>query len=1487
MSRVRARSLVLVNWKGVFYEHYALDESVTALEGDNGAGKTTVMIAAYMTLLPDMTRLRFTNVGESDATGGDRGVWGRLGNPNRPSYAALAFDLAGERVVAGVHIERKGEPSVELMPFLITDLPDEIRLHEALLLSADGQDLVPEIEELRGNVTRLGGRIQVFRTAKDYFAALFDRGITPLRLVADAERTRFNDMLRTSMTGGISRALTSEFRNFLLREETGLADTLVRMRGNLEACRRTRIEVREARQLEGEISDVYEAGHEMFAASLLAARERAAELRRRVDEATRRRDAAKRERDDIAREHAETVEARADADRRLAGARAQHEEAAKLLARVEAAYTSATRVAELDAELDQIGRALDEARAALDRAEREKRRRADERTRAEDAYRRAAEGLANLQSGLEELHRRADAHRAVQRRLAEARDALGAPDLDADNVAAREQDVRDNITALDEQRHEIHAALGGADAHRAAHAEAMHSLALILGREPDPATAAADAADALRRLTELELRAERASTIEEDLRRARAAHERQRVARSAAAALARLDQPLASSLDVASAVRGTDAELREAEEDARTHAAKAEERRRLQQTLRNREAELRARLARWRELDAVAAGLEAALGRELRSAQALDAARRVLDHERDETKRGLEELEKARDEARGRARALELNGGDFHPNLLTLRDLVGGELLASHFDDLEPTEAAQVQARLGPLADAIVVDDAREAAASLDGHERELDTVWFVEAGSLRDVAEPDGAQLGAGADVTVEQDGIVRRTRVPERPTLGRKARQRLISELRSRAEDLSARISEHEARLAEVEAARRNTALLTRELATLAAGDPAPELEAVATELDNTAAAIEEHDAAAADARARATRIARRGDALRELLADAFLLDEPDLAAKLAELEAALQAARRARAELERVAAARQALADRLDVLRRPPLPEEQLDQLRRRLEELNERRRRLFHAQDALRYVVENRAALEWTDAEAALDARRELVPALKAQCDRAEAERNAAVAAFDEAEQAWDRARESWRKIDHQRGALAASRERAAQELKETGVTDASAAAVAQAREAVQRLDEQVAELDRAERELGETVARLAERLEGRERALAEAEEFLAREEREWRPAEEQWERLRARAEAGGLITPAIRERLLETGIGSPVLRTDARRWNAVLKERLKGARGGAELLERLDTRLTASDQTMGEEDLETWELVRDWLRRRVPAQIAEVADPLEALQRLRHHLAALDKRLEQQEAELRGTSGDVARGIDVHIRSAHRQVKKLNHELEGVRFGTIRGIRIRLARDGRMEGILNALREGTAQELLFAPELPIEEALDQLFSRYGGRGPTGAQKLLDYREYLDVAVEVRRQAGPDWERVNPSRLSTGEAIGVGTALMMVVLTAWEHAANLFRQRRSLGTLRLLFLDEANRLSKDNLEVLFELCSALELQLLIAAPEVAHARGGTTYRLVRRETADGGEEVVVSGRRTIATDTAGDAAVDASGGRDVGA
>ena len=195
----------------------------------------------------------------------------------------------------------------------------------------------------------------------------------------------------------------------------------------------------------------------------------------------------------------------------------------------------------------------------------------------------------------------------------------------------------------------------------------------------------------------------------------------------------------------------------------------------------------------------------------------------------------------------------------------------------------------------------------------------------------------------------------------------------------------------------------------------------------------------------------------------------------------------------------------------------------------------------------------------------------------------------------------------------------------------------------------------------------------------------------------------------------------------------------------------------------------------------------------------------------------------------------------------------------------VRFGSIIGVRIKVVSVERMERVLHALKEGAVQTLLFHTEMPLEEALEEIFRTYGG-GKSGGNKLLDFREYLELVVEVRRQVSPDWEPANATKLSTGEAIGVGAAVMMVILTAWERDANLLRTKRSAGTMRLLFLDEANRLSRDSLDILFDLCDGLELQLLIAAPEVANAEGNITHTLVR-VVEQGREEVRASARQVI--------------------
>ncbi|STJ17811.1 chromosome partition protein [Escherichia coli] len=61
---------------------------------------------------------------------------------------------------------------------------------------------------------------------------------------------------------------------------------------------------------------------------------------------------------------------------------------------------------------------------------------------------------------------------------------------------------------------------------------------------------------------------------------------------------------------------------------------------------------------------------------------------------------------------------------------------------------------------------------------------------------------------------------------------------------------------------------------------------------------------------------------------------------------------------------------------------------------------------------------------------------------------------------------------------------------------------------------------------------------------------------------------------------------------------------------------------------------------------------------------------------------------------------------------------------------------------------------------------------------------GQRTPqTIGEELLDYRNYLEMEVEVNR--GSDgWLRAESGALSTGEAIGTGMSILVMVVQSWK-------------------------------------------------------------------------------------------------------
>lgn len=1462
MTRTWARTLAIVNWKGVFYERYALDRHVTALEGANGAGKTTVMIAAYVVLLPDLGRLRFTNLGETAATGGDRGIWGRLGDPGKPSYAAMELALpGGARLVAGVLLERKTEPTLALTPFVIENLPESVGLKDVFLRAAGAEEEIPELGEVRQAVHLHGGALRVFPGPKDYFAALFDRGVLPLRLSTEEERTKMHDMLRTSMTGGISRALTAELRSFLLKEETALGDTIVRMRQNLDACRRTRGEVSEARTLEREITGVFEAGHAMFTAALLAVRTEVDEAEEAcrlahldVERTTNEAHALERERgsaEERRRAHRGVVQETRAAIEALSRKRGQAvvaREIAQRLAKAESDVALAERARE---EADRPRREAEELRARC----------VERRDRARAAHERAARGLGDLERGLEELRFRQSTHRHVVAELRRAEELLGAP-VDTGSLAATAERSREELRALDLRRARAARDAAVRDIARAEHLRAKEALALVAAHLP---LAIDDQDDHARARALLAL----AGAWEvRTARHAELAAARERLRAEAASAQGVADEAralgvarAASEAGVASVSRAIDACVDEARSAEREHdrlvrdrdAARSyahEQRRRAEEAAREEPA--------WQELLVVARRLALPADQPLTRASIL-ALRASHEARRDAIRAEMANAVDAQTRTAQEVKALEEAGG-LPSALHALREALGAEFLTTRFEHLRADEARWMEAALGPLAQALVVRDPESSAEAMASLSTVPDTVWLIAEDDVDRVLSELSrtASASEAIDVVVAERHATRVSRLAAQPRLGREARRDRAKILRGEIDVLGENVERLRETLRAAEGSLRDADRLLGDALALDGGDPHARVERALREAAEADATAERLGPSIEELGHRRAALDERLAALRALAPRAQLLDA-DRTEGLEHVTRELEEITGFERALEATAGARAVLAESLDALRRDPAAS-----VEDRQSASPEDRDRLFAALQALEAVLAHPEALAWTD----LATPREDVAAsgaLREQHDRALAERETAEAELARVEALTEEHVRTARQAETRAAVAVAHLERARADLEAVG----GAGPIEDPADLERRLAELEARREAAEndeRTAATEAAVLTERASRHEHVVARARRDADAAEGRRGPVVATWQSLTRAADAADVLASAlgrIERHPAEASGSSSEQRAAAQIKREILLDRLGKVAGGAEVTRSLEE--AWSHGALGW--LEAWLVTRSWAMRRLPAQFADVTDPAAALDKLRADLATLEERIGLHEHQLRGTSEDVARGIDVQLRKTAARVRRLNRDLETIGFGSVLAIRVQVKRVERMDLVLRALRGGEMQELLFQSNLPFEEALAEVFRRYGGGSRSGASKLLDYREYVELVVEIQRAATKEWETASPTRLSTGEAIGVGAALMMVVLTEWERDANVLRSDRATKTLRFLFLDEANRLSPDNLAVLFDLCRVLDLQLLVAAPEVARAKGNTTYRLVRRVDEAGREEVIVSGRRAV--------------------
>jgi chromosome condensin MukBEF ATPase and DNA-binding subunit MukB len=114
--------------------------------------------------------------------------------------------------------------------------------------------------------------------------------------------------------------------------------------------------------------------------------------------------------------------------------------------------------------------------------------------------------------------------------------------------------------------------------------------------------------------------------------------------------------------------------------------------------------------------------------------------------------------------------------------LVRLAEKLGGTPVLKHYAGLEDLkEAAQVEAKLGPLVQGLIVKDMEKATNQLVKLDTSLREIWLT---TSKDPANEIGSKK-LGDFHRVDSDNTSRLTRVPERPVLGEAARKRRLQEL------------------------------------------------------------------------------------------------------------------------------------------------------------------------------------------------------------------------------------------------------------------------------------------------------------------------------------------------------------------------------------------------------------------------------------------------------------------------------------------------------------------------------------------------------------------------------------------------------------------------------------------------------------------------------------------------------------------------------
>ncbi|MCR9526663.1 chromosome partition protein MukB [Vibrio alginolyticus] len=1451
IERGKYQSLTMVNWNGFFARTFDIDGLVTTLSGGNGAGKSTTMAAFITALIPDQTLLHFRNTTEagSSQSSRDKGLYGKL----QPGACYAALDVVNsrnQRLLFAVKLQQVAgrDKKVDIKPFVIQGLPSHVKPTDILIESVSAtQARVRQINEVKESIAEFEGvQFKAFSSIVDYHAQMFEFGVIPKKLRNSGDRSKFYRLIEASLYGGISSAITRSLRDYLLPQNGGVKKAFQDMESALRENRMT-LEAIKTTQADRDLFKhlITESTNYVAADYMRHANER----RKKLEQTLSLRSELFGSRETLIEQNnllnrvQEELELLIESESSL---EQDYQAASDHLQLVQNALRQQEKIERYQEDLEELSERLEEQMMVVEEAQERVMMAEEQATVAEEEVDSLKTQLADYQQALDVQQTRALQYQQAVQALEKAKQLLGDDSLTAESAQALVSELKnkesESTNALLSVKHKLDMSSAAAEQFETA----LKLVQSIVG-QVERKDASEHAKTAIAKARESQQIAQNEQQWRAQHRDLERSLNQQRQARELVAEYKKqyhVELTDEVTFEQERERHATQIESLEiAQEEVRDQRG---EQRRLEQNAVAEISKLEAIAPAWIAANDALEKLREQSGEELEDRHAvMNHMQVVLEQER-ELSLAKDKLAERRSQLDSEIERLASPGGSNDPRLKGLADTLGGVLLSEIYDDITIDDAPYFSAMYGPARHAIVVSDLsgiEEKLVELDDCPEDL---YIIEG----DIDAFDDSSFDAeeleGAVCVRMNDRQMRYSRLPEIPLFGRAARDQRLELLRNEREEV---VEKHAKAAFDSQKMQRLyqafNLFVSNHIQVAFDADPEQALATIRDKRNQIARVLADLDAKEQQQRSQLQTSKQALSSLDKLASHMVLVEDESLQARFDELEEKIAQLAEAKNFLNNHAKAVTQLENIASALDADP---EQFDALEAEYKAADERLQDLKKQIFALSDLVERRHYFAYSDSVDLLNKSSELSEQLKAKLVQAEQMRTRSREELKQSQGQMNQYNQVLASLKSSHQAKLETVQEFKQELQEFGVNadeGAEERAMRRRDELHERLHTSRSRKSEYERTITSTeleMKGLAKRLKKVQKEYVELRTFVVAAKAGWCSVlrlarENDVERRLHKRELAYMSADELRS-MSDKSLGALRLAVAN---NDDLRDALR----------------LSEDNARPERKVLFYIAVYQHLRERIRQDIIRTDDPVEAIEEMEVELARLTEELTQRENRLAISSESVASIIKKTIQREQNRIRMLNQGLSNISFGQVKGVRLNVKIRESHEVLLNGLATQQEQhkDLFESTRFTFSEAMAKLFQRVnphidmGQRSPQVlGEELLDYRNYLELSVEVNR--GTDgWLQAESGALSTGEAIGTGQSILLMVVQSWEEESRRLRSK-DIVPCRLLFLDEAARLDAKSIATLFELCDRLDMQLLIAAPENISPEKGTTYKLVRK-------------------------------------